>query len=144
MLNNVSLMGRIAADLEPKTLQNDMKVLSFPIAVEKNYTNADGKRDFNFFQIVAWRGTAEFISKFFKKGDMIVVTGELSTRDWTDKDGRKHRETEVVVNSAYFTGARSSAEKEQRATPKPPAEVSKSSKDDLPFYQSENDSDPWA
>lgn len=144
MLNNVSLMGRIAADLEPNTTPSGAVVLNFPLAVERNYANADGKRDSYFFQMVAWRATAEFISKFFKKGDMIAVTGELSSRDWVDKDGKKRREIEVVVSNAYFTGAKNPVEREQRANPKPPAEVAKAAKDDLPFYQSENESDPWA
>lgn len=144
MLNNVALMGRIASDLELKTVQNGAAVLSFPLAVEKNFANADGKRDSNFFQIVAWRGTAEFISKFFKKGDMIAVTGELATRDWTDKEGRKRRETEVIANSAYFTGSKSGSEREEKPAPRSPREVAKRAEEaELPFADS-SDEDPWA
>ena len=144
MLNNVSLMGRIVTDIELKTTANGTAVLSFPLAVEKNFPNADGKRDTNFIQIVAWRGTAEFVSKFFKKGDMIALTGEISTRDWTDKEGKKRKETEVLANTVYFASPKSTGG-EERATPRAPKEVAKRAAEaELPFAADSGDSDPWA
>ena len=144
MLNNVVLMGRIAADLELKTTPAGVSVMTFPIAVEKNFANSDGKRDSNFFQVVAWRGNAEFISKFFKKGDTIAIMGELSSRDWTDKEGKKRREIEVVASAAYFTAPKSTSS-EERATPRAPKEVAKRAAEaELPFAADSGDSDPWA
>lgn len=143
MLNNVSLMGRIASDLELKNTPAGVAVVTFPLAVEKNFANSDGKRETNFFQVVAWRHNADFISKFFKKGDTIVITGELSSRDWSDKDGRRRREIEIVVSNVYFASSRNE-NAESKPAPKPPERTTKETKEDLPFYQSENDSDPWA
>lgn len=103
MLNRVILMGRIAQELEVKQA-GGQPVLSFAVAVERNYTDQNGQRPVDFIDCVAWRQQAEFISRYFGRGRMIAVEGELRKRDYTDKNGNKRYVTEVYVNSAYFTG----------------------------------------
>lgn len=141
MLNKVMLMGRITSDLKLKTTQSGVSVLGFGLAVEKNFAGASGKRETDFFNLTAWRGTAEFIAKYFEKGSLITVVGELSTREWEDKEKLRHKETEVVVSEAYFTGTKNGGE--APSTPKAPKEVAaKPAKEELPFSMSE-DENPW-
>lgn len=99
-MNNTILMGRIATDLELKTTQQGTSVISFTLAVPRRMK----KDTTDFIRCIAWRQTAEFISKFFSKGRMIAVDGEIQTRMWESQDGRKNTATEVNVNNAYFTG----------------------------------------
>jgi single-strand DNA-binding protein len=103
-MNSVNLIGRIVRDVELKATTNGTSVSSFTIAVDRKYTPKGQERQTDFINCVAWRGTAEFISKWFKKGDMIAVTGELQTSDYTDKDGNKRKKYEVVIENAYFCG----------------------------------------
>lgn len=104
MFNKSILMGRICNDLELKTTSNGISVLSFRIAVDRNYQTKSEEKKTDFFNIVAWRTTAEFISKYFSKGKMILVDGELQTRQYTDKNGSTQNVVELIVASAHFTG----------------------------------------
>lgn len=104
MFNKSILMGRICNDLELKTTPNGISVLSFRLAVERNYQTKGEEKKTDFFNIVAWRTTAEFISKYFSKGKMILVEGELQTRQYTDKNGSVQYFVELIVTSAHFTG----------------------------------------
>jgi single-strand DNA-binding protein len=106
MLNSVVLMGRLGAAPEPRTTQNGTSVLTFSLAVERDFAGQDGKRPVDWITCVAWRQTADFIVKYFDKGDQIAVTGRLQVRPWTDQQGNKRTATEVVVDSAYFAGAK--------------------------------------
>lgn len=101
MLNKIVLMGRLTRDPELRTTGKDTKVASFSIAVDRDYSSGDNKET-DFIDIVAWRHTAEFVSKYFSKGRMAVVSGRLQIRDWTDKDGNKRRSAEVVADNIYF------------------------------------------
>lgn len=101
-LNNVSLMGRLTADPELRTLGEDSKVVNFRIAVDRDRKNRDGEREADFINIVAWGKTAEHIATWFAKGDMIVVTGRIQTRTYTDKDGNNRNAFEVVADHVYF------------------------------------------
>ena len=87
MINNVTLMGRLTAAPELKQTQSGVPVLSFCIAVDRNFQPKDGEKQADFINLVAWRNTAEFIARYFRKGDMIAVTGEIQTRKYQDKDG---------------------------------------------------------
>lgn len=107
MLNNVVLMGRITHDLEIKQTQNGNAVLQFSLAVERRYKGSDGTHETDFINCVAWRQQAEFIGKYFRKGRMIAVEGNLRTRTYDDKNGTKHYVTEVYVDSVSFTGEKS-------------------------------------
>lgn len=117
MYNKIILMGRICNDLETKTTPSGVPVLSFSIAVERRYQSDKENKLTDFFNVVAWRNEAEFISRFFSKGKMILLEGELQNRKYTDKVGTERQITEVIVDRASFTG-----EKSAREAPPPPEE----------------------
>ena len=103
MLNKAILMGRLVADPELRRTQSGVAVVSFRIAVDRNYKSADeSQQSADFIDVVAWRGTAEFVSKWFSKGKMIVVVGSIQSRNWTDKDGNKRYSVEVVAEEVQF------------------------------------------
>jgi single-strand DNA-binding protein len=106
MLNEIILMGRLTRDPELRHTQSGTKVAAFALAVDRDYKDASGEKETDFIDIVAWRGTAEFVSKYFTKGRMAVVKGRLQVRDWTDKDGNKRRSAEVVAESVYFADSK--------------------------------------
>lgn len=105
MLNKAILMGRLTADPEAKQTPNGASVTSFSIAVERNFADKQtGKRAADFINIVAWRGTAELICKYFSKGRMIALEGSIQTRNYEDKNGNKRTAFEIIADSVYFTG----------------------------------------
>lgn len=104
MLNHITIMGRMVKDPELRRTASGTAVTSFTLAVNRDYSGKDEERKVDFIDCVAWKGTGEFISKHFTKGQMTAVVGSLQIRDWTDKDGNKRRSAEVLVNRAYFTG----------------------------------------
>jgi single-strand DNA-binding protein len=95
-------MGRLTRDPELRRTGNGTAVTSFTIAVDRDFKSQDGEKETDFIDIVAWRTTAEFVSKYFSKGRMAVVTGRLQLRDWTDKEGGKRRTADVVADNVYF------------------------------------------
>jgi len=102
MLNKIILMGRLVKDPELRRTQSGTAVTSFRIAVDRDFKSQDGEKKADFFDVVAWRATAEFVSKYFTKGRMAIVEGRLQTRDWTDRDGGKRVATEIVADNIYF------------------------------------------
>jgi single-strand DNA-binding protein len=103
MLNHITLMGRLTRDPELRYTQSSIPVASFTLAVDRDFGSRDGgDRQTDFIDIVAWRQTGEFVSKYFTKGQMAVVSGRLQIRDWTDRDGNKRRTAEVVADNVYF------------------------------------------
>ena len=102
MLNKVIIMGRLVKDPELRRTQSGTAVTSFRIAVDRDFKSQDGSKQADFFDVVAWRNTAEFVSKYFTKGRMAVVEGRLQIRDWTDRDGGKRRSAEVIAENVYF------------------------------------------
>jgi len=106
MLNQVALMGRLTRDPELRHTQSNLPVASFTLAIDRGYAKDGAEKQTDFIDIVAWRGTAEFVSKYFVKGQMAAVTGRLQIRDWTDKEGNKRRNAEVVADQVYFTGSK--------------------------------------
>ena len=103
MLNHIVLMGRLTRDPELRRTQSGTPVASFSLAVDRDFVSRDGgERQTDFIDVVAWRQTAEFVSRYFSKGRMAVVSGRLQLRDWTDKDGNKRRSAEVVAENVYF------------------------------------------
>ena len=101
-LNRIILMGRLTRDPELRRTQSGVSVTSFSLAVDRDFKGQSGERETDFIDIVAWRQTAEFVSKYFTKGRMAIVEGRLQIRDWTDKDGGKRRSAEVVADNVYF------------------------------------------
>lgn len=106
MLNHITLMGRLTRDPELRRTAGGTAVASFSIAVERDYKPEGGERETDFVDIVAWRNTAEFVSKYFTKGRMAVVSGRLQIRSWTDKEGNKRKTAEVVADNVYFGDSR--------------------------------------
>jgi len=104
MLNRVILMGRITRDLELKQTQNGVSVLSFSIAVDRSFVKQGEERQTDFINCVAWRQQAEFISRYFGKGRMIAIEGQIRTRTYEDNNNNKRTATEVYVDSVSFTG----------------------------------------
>ena len=102
MLNKIILMGRLTRDPELRRTPSGTPVTSFSLAVDRDFKSQSGEKETDFIDIVAWRSTAEFVSKYFTKGRMAVVEGRLQIRDWTDKDGGKRRSAEVVADNVYF------------------------------------------
>lgn len=102
MLNHIVIMGRLTAAPELRYTQQNTPVASFTLAVDRDYQQGGSEKQTDFIPCVAWRGTAEFVSKYFSKGSMAAVSGRLQLRDWTDKDGNKRRTAEVVAESVYF------------------------------------------
>lgn len=102
MLNRIVLMGRLTRDPELRRTQSGTAVVSFSVACDRDYAAQGAERETDFIDIVAWRGTAEFVEKYFGKGRMIVVAGRLQIRNWEDRDGNKRRSAEVVADSVYF------------------------------------------
>lgn len=103
MLNHIVIMGRLTRDPELRYTQSQLPVVSFTLAVDRDFSGKDGgEKQTDFIDCVAWRSTAEFVSKYFSKGRMAVASGRLQLRDWTDRDGNKRRSAEIVVDNMYF------------------------------------------
>ena len=102
MLNHIVLMGRLTRDPELRRTGSGIAVASFTLAVDRDYAAQGAEKETDVVDIVAWRNTAEFVSRYFTKGRMAVVTGRLQIRNWTDKDGNKRRSAEVVADNVYF------------------------------------------
>ena len=102
MLNQIVIMGRLTRDPELRRTGSGIAVAAFTLAVDRDYKPDDGERECDFIDCVAWRGTGEFVSRYFSKGRMAVVQGRLQIRAWTDKDGNKRRSAEVVADNVYF------------------------------------------
>ena len=107
MLNHITIMGRLTRDPELRRTGSGIAVASFTLAVDRDFAPKDGgERETDFIDCVAWRQTGEFVSKYFTKGRMAVVSGRLQIRSWTDKDGNKRRSAEVVADNVYFGDSR--------------------------------------
>ena len=103
MLNHITIMGRLTRDPELRRTGSGIAVASFTVAVDRDFGGRDGgEKETDFIDCVAWRSTGEFVSKYFTKGSMIVVSGRLQIRNWNDKDGNKRRSAEVVADNVYF------------------------------------------
>ncbi len=106
MLNVAILMGRLVADPEIRHTPNDVAVTTFTIAVDRSYVKSGAERQADFIDIVAWRATAEFVCKYFRKGQMIAVQGSIQTRSYTDKDGNKRKAFEIVADNVHFADSK--------------------------------------
>lgn len=111
MLNHIVIMGRLVRDPELRRTGSGIAVTSFRVAVDRDFggRNENGERETDFIDCVAWRQTGEFVSKYFTKGSMIVVSGRLQIRNWNDKEGNKRTSAEVVADNVYFGESRRSA-----------------------------------
>ena len=111
MLNHIVIMGRLTRDPELRRTDSGIAVASFSVAVDRDFGGRDGgEKETDFIDCGAWRQTGEFVSKYFTKGSMIVVSGRLQIRSWTDKEGNKRRSAEVVADNVYFGESKRSSE----------------------------------
>lgn len=120
MLNIAAVMGRLAADPELKHTPGGVAVTSFSLAVDRNYAKPGEERQTDWIDVVAWRGTAEFICKYFTKGRMIAVSGFLQTRVWEDRYGAKHKAVELVAQQVSFCGDKAKDGDRGKAAGQPP------------------------
>ena len=139
-MNKIIVMGRIANDLELKTTPNGIETLQFRVVSDRNYQKSGEEKKTDFLNVVAWRQTAEFITKWFGKGRMILIEGEMQTRQYTDKNGNAATWYEINVEQAFFTGEKSDkaasnataqAVQNNQSTTAP--EFSEPADDDYPF-----------
>ena len=114
MLNHIVIMGRLTRDPELRRTGSGIAVTSFSLAVDRDFSPKDGgERETDFIDCVAWRSTGEFVSKYFTKGSMAVVSGRLQIRSWNDKDGNKRRSAEVVADNVYFGDSKRSGDQQR-------------------------------
>lgn len=106
MLNQITIMGRMVKDPELRHTNSGLAVASFTLAVDRDFKNDSGENETDFIDCVAWRGTAEFVDKYFGKGSMAVVSGRLQIRSYTDKDGNKRKASEIVASNVYFADSK--------------------------------------
>ena len=116
MLNHIFLMGRLTRDPELRRTGSGVAVASFTIAVDRDFGGKDGEKETDFFDIVAWRQTGEFVSKYFTKGRMAVVEGRLQVRKWKNKDDENRYSTEVVAENVYFADSKKEASSDNSAS----------------------------
>ena len=118
MLNHITIMGRLTRDPEIRRTGSGIAVAGFTVAVDRDFSGKDGgEKETDFIDCVAWRQTGEFVSKYFTKGSMIVVSGRLQMRSWTDKDGNKRRTAEVVAENVYFGDSKRSGDAGNTSAP---------------------------
>ena len=106
MLNKIILMGRLTRDPDLRKTQGGTSVASFSLAVERDFKDQSGEKETDFIDIVAWRGLADMVCKYFSKGRMMAVEGRLQIRDWTDQNGNKRRSAEVIAENVYFADSK--------------------------------------
>ena len=146
MLNRAIIMGRLVADPELRQTPNGVSVITFTVAVDRNYSR-DRDRQTDFIDVVAWRQTAEFVSKYFSKGKMIIVEGSIQTRSYEDRNGNKRRAVEVVADNVQFGESKSAGGSQQGYTAPAPTQappepaVSYASGDVGDFSEMSSDSD---
>ena len=108
MLNKIIIMGRLTRDPELRRTGSGTAVTSFSLACDRDFKSQSGEKETDFIEVVSWKNTAEFVSKYFSKGRMAVVDGRLQIRDWTDKEGNKRTTAEVVADNVYFADSKRS------------------------------------
>lgn len=147
------MMGRICNELELKITPNGTNVCSFRIAVDRNYQVKGEEKKTDFFNVVAWRASAEFVTKYFSKGKMILIEGEMQTRQYTDKNGHQATWYEIIADRLHFTGEKNTAGNAQEPPPLPPeppqytqqsaASAQSASAPPLPSMESADDDYPF-
>ena len=133
MLNTVILMGRLTSDPELRHTPNNAAVTSFTLAVERSYVKSGTDHQVDFIDVVVWRQTAEFVCKYFHKGQLAAVQGSIQTRSYTDKDGNKRKAFEIVAESVHFAESKKDKSNEPVTAPKNDDFEEINSDDDLPF-----------
>ena len=138
MLNHITAAGRLTKDTELRRTQNGVAVASFTIACDRDIKDASGNKQTDFIDCVAWRNTAEFVDKYLTRGRMVIVSGRLQMREWTDKNGNKRRNSEILAESVYFGDSKREVENTEKNETKEAAQTVDFDQveiddDDLPF-----------
>jgi single-strand DNA-binding protein len=133
MLNTITIMGRICNELELKMTNTGTEVLSFTVACERDFKDKDGNKQTDFIDVIAFKNTANFVSQYFAKGRMAVVSGRLQTRTWEDRDGNKRKSTEIIAENVYFGDSKSNQATTENASQSNFENVTEIVDGDLPF-----------
>ena len=140
MLNKAILMGRLTRDPELRHTPSSIPVTTFTLAVDRNYASKGAEKQTDFIDIVAWRGTAEFVSRYFRKGQLVAVSGSIQTRNWEDKNGAKRVSVEVVADEVFFAEPKRDSVRGDRPAPSDfdaplaaPSDFQEIDDDELPF-----------
>lgn len=147
MLNIAALNGRLTAEPELRHTSNDVPVTSFTLAVDRGYVKAGQERQCDFIDIVCWRQTAEFVAKYFRKGQLVAIEGSIQTRNYTDRDGNKRKATEIVANNVSFAEGKKSqqptdgADENRRNAEQADVPISVSQGNDNDFVEIDGDED---
>ena len=123
MLNHITAAGRLTKDPELRRTQNGVAVASFTIACDRDIKDASGNKQTDFIDCVAWRNTAEFVDKYFTRGRMVIVSGRLQMREWTDKNGNKRRNAEILAENVYFADSKRAVENTEKNETKEAAQT---------------------
>ena len=143
MLNMVALMGRLTYDPELRSTPSGLSVMRFQIACDRNYQAQGQERQADFIDCVAWRQTAEFISRYFHKGDMIAIEGSIQTQNYIDNNGNKRKSVEVVCNNVSFCGSKNNGGGQQTAPPEPTQSYSSATPSDFEEIVDDDDDLPF-
>jgi single-strand DNA-binding protein len=135
MLNKVILMGRLTREPELRTTQSGTSVVNFSLAVDRGYRAAEGQQTVDFINIVAWKGTAEFVSKWFRKGQLVAVSGRIQARTWVSDNGENRTSTEVVANEVFFAEPKRDGQQSNSEITPLPFPVSNSEYTDIEFEE---------
>ena len=123
MLNHITASGRLTKDPELRRTQNGVAVASFTIACDRDIKDASGNKQTDFIDCVAWRNTAEFVDKYFTRGRMVIVSGRLQMREWTDKSGAKRKNAEIIAENVYFADSKRAVENTEKNETKEAAQT---------------------
>ena len=123
MLNHITAAGRLTKDPELRRTQNGVAVASFTIACDRDIKDASGNKQTDFIDCVAWRNTAEFVDKYLTRGRMVIVSGRLQMREWTDKNGNKRRNAEILAENVYFADSKRTVENTEKNETKEAAQT---------------------
>lgn len=143
MINTVALMGRLTYDPEIKQTSSGVSVVRFQIACDRSYQKAGAERQADFIDCVAWRQTAEFVSRYFHKGSMIAIEGSIQTQNYTDKNGNNRKSTEVVANNVSFCGSKAETGTANNAFSQPAPSYSSADSSDFEEIVDEDDDLPF-
>lgn len=142
MLNVIAIMGRLVADPQLRQTQQGTSVASFRIACDRNRADQNGQRQADFFDVTAWRGTAEFVCKYFQKGSLIAIEGQLQSRQYQDKNGNNRTAIEIVANNVNFAGPKNSSGGGSYApAPAPQQQYSHPAPQEVPSYSAGSNDD---
>lgn len=133
MLNDVVLQGRLTRTPEMKATASGISCATFTLACEQDHKNPNGERDTDFFDVVAWRGAADFVQRYFSKGQLVIVKGRLQTRQWTAEDGSKRKTVQIVAESVYFCGRENAPQATEQPAAVEASEPVPVVTDELPF-----------